>query len=190
MTKLVIGLGNPGKDYEKTRHNVGFFIIDEYAKRHGVKISRKKFKGAFGEAVDREGNKVVLLKPQTFMNLSGECVQPWVHFLKISGKDILLVHDEIDLPLGRFKAQWAAGAAGHRGVESIFEKLGNKELCRLRVGVGHPGSQDHVVGHVLSGFSKEERKKLPLMIEQGAEAVEVFLEKGLDPLAQLVNRRA
>jgi PTH1 family peptidyl-tRNA hydrolase len=189
MTKLIVGLGNPGKEYEKTRHNVGFFIIDRLAKDWGLSLSRKKFQALFGEYFHPNGEKVILLKPQTFMNLSGDSVQPWMDFLKVPGEDVLVIHDELDLPLGRFKAQWEAGPAGHNGVRSIIQRLGHQRFNRLRVGVGHPGRSGKVVSHVLSPFSEEELKILPEVIATGAESVKTFIEKGLDPVAQIVNRR-
>jgi len=189
MPKLIIGLGNPGKEYEGTRHNIGFLILDQFAREKGVELNRKKFKGYFGEWFDPQGEKIILVKPQTYMNLSGECVGSWVHFLKLSGEDILLIHDELDLPLGRFKAQWAAGPAGHGGLKSVFEKIGHQELCRLRVGVGHPGDRERVVGHVLSPFTSEEEKVFDKVVKRGVEGVQIFIEKGLDPLAQAVNKK-
>jgi PTH1 family peptidyl-tRNA hydrolase len=190
MTKLIVGLGNPGKEYEKTRHNVGFFVVDRLALDWGTSLDRKKFKGFFGEYVEPGGDKAILLKPQTFMNLSGECVGPWVGFLKIPGEDILVVHDEIDLPFGKIKAQWEAGPAGHNGVRSILEHLGHKSICRLRIGVGHPGRKAGVADHVLSGFTSDEMEKLEEVVQKGCEAAKTFFKKGLDPVAQIVNKRA
>lgn len=189
MPKLIVGLGNPEKEYERTRHNIGFMIVDSLAEDWGIDLERKKFKGCYGDYTGEDGKKVILLKPQTYMNLSGECVQPWAHFLKISGEDLLIIHDELDLTMGQMKAQWAAGPAGHNGVRSIIEKLGNKEFNRLRVGVGHPGRSSAVTGHVLSPFSKEEKKQLPEVIKKGVEAVKLFLKMGLDPVSQMINRR-
>jgi len=189
MAKLIFGLGNPGKEYADTRHNIGFNIVDELAREWGVDLSRNKFKGHYGEYHGAKGEKVILVKPQTFMNLSGECVQPWVAFLKIPEEDILVIHDELDLPLGRFKAQWAAGPAGHNGIRSIIEKLGHKNFNRLRVGVGHPGRTSAVTGHVLSPFSREEEEKVQQVIAKGVEAAKLFVKMGLDPVAQMVNTR-
>jgi PTH1 family peptidyl-tRNA hydrolase len=189
MTKLIVGLGNPGKEYEKTRHNVGFFIVDALAQTWGVGMGRKKFQGYFGEYLTEDGTKIVLLKPQTYMNLSGDCVGPWVDFLKVPPKDILVVHDDLDLPLGRMKAQWAAGPAGHNGIRSIHEKLGHKNINRLRIGVGHPGHVARVIDHVLSAFSKAERAQMEQVKEKGVEAIKIFIKMGLDPVSQMVNRR-
>lgn len=189
MAKLLVGLGNPGKDYENTRHNVGFFILDGLARKWGVSLDRQKYEGFYGEYFSPPGEKVLLVKPQTYMNLSGQCVWKWVKFLKISGEDILVIHDELDLALGKFKAQWAAGPAGHNGVRSIIDNLGHKEFNRLRVGVGHPGSSKGVTNHVLSPFRKEEVEQVERVVEKGVEAVELFLKMGLDPVSQLVNKK-
>lgn len=189
MTKLIVGLGNPGKELENTRHNIGFFILDQLAQEWGVKITQKKFQGQFGEYLGEDKEKIVLLKPQTYMNLSGECVASWVSFLKIPNENILVIHDEIDLPLGRMKAQWAAGPAGHNGVRSIHEKLGHKNINRLRVGVGHPGHQTRVIKHVLTPFSKKEQKDVTAVIKKGVEAAKLFVKMGLDPVCRMVNRK-
>ncbi len=190
MTKLVVGLGNPGSEYQNTRHNIGFRIVDQLAQNYRVALDRKKFQSHFAEFLSSSGEKVVLVEPQTFMNLSGESVVSWVNFLKIPGENLLVIHDELDLSLGKFKAQWSAGPAGHNGVRSIIEKLGHQRFNRLRVGVGHPGNSHRVKGHVLSPFHKEESLCVEEILTKAVQAVSLFLEKGLDPVAQLVNRSA
>ncbi len=189
MTKLIVGLGNPGKDYEMTRHNIGFLVLEALARKWSLEFSKKKFKGKFAEYFHPNGEKILLVLPQTYMNLSGECVNAWVQFLKVPDTDILVVHDEIDLPLGRYKAQWEAGPAGHNGIRSIIQSLGHQRINRLRVGVGHPHTESKVVSHVLSPFSKSEAKEVEKIIKNGVEAVEGFIEKGLDPVAQMFNRK-
>jgi PTH1 family peptidyl-tRNA hydrolase len=189
MAKLLVGLGNPGKKYAKTRHNIGFFVLDRLAEAWRISLHREKFSGHFGEHREA-GEKVYLLQPQTFMNLSGDCVQPWVHFLKLEPQDLLVVHDELDLPLGRMKAQWAAGPAGHQGVSSIALRLGHQEFNRLRVGVGHPGRQKEVNDFVLSPFHAQEQPVLEETLDLAVEALTLFIEKGLDAVARMVNRRA
>jgi peptidyl-tRNA hydrolase, PTH1 family len=188
MAKLLVGLGNPGKKYAKTRHNVGFLILDRLAEKWGVSLNREKFSGIFGEHRQDE-EKIYLVKPQTFMNLSGECVQSWARFLKLEPGDLLVTHDELDLPLGRMKAQWAAGPAGHQGVTHIVDRLGHQDFNRLRVGVGHPGKQKEVVDFVLSPFSAEEQPLLEEVLDQAVHALETFVQKGLDAVARMVNRR-
>lgn len=190
MSQLIVGLGNPGKEYENTRHNIGFLILDDLARKWGTDFSKEKFHGQFAEYFHPNGEKIILIKPQTFMNLSGDCVAQWMNFLKIEDHDLLVVHDELDLPLGRFKAQWEAGPAGHNGVRSIIQRLGHQRMNRLRVGVGHPGRSTKVVSHVLSAFSKSDQENLEKVRALGVEACETWVEKGLDPVAQMLNRKA
>jgi len=189
MPKLIVGLGNPGKEYEKTRHNVGFFLVDRLAEEWGADFRRQKFHGYYAE--HREGDeKILLVKPQTFMNLSGQCVGAWVDFLKIEGRDLIVVHDELDLPLGRMKAQWSASAAGQKGVASIIQAIGHKDFCRLRVGIGRPPSQGGGAGHVLAAFQGEERRILEEeILPKSLEALKTFVKLGLDPILQMVNTR-
>jgi peptidyl-tRNA hydrolase, PTH1 family len=187
--KLIVGLGNIGKKYEKTRHNVGFFIVDRLARDLDISIGRKKFHGHYGEFVTEKGEKVYFLEPQTMMNLSGTSVAPWVNFLKIDGKEILVIHDDLDFALGKMRGQWAGSSGGHRGISSIIEELGYPQFCRLRVGIGRPRSSAEVVDYVLTPFSKEESEQVDVLVEKGIEAVKVFIEKGLDPLMALVNRK-
>jgi len=190
MTKLIVGLGNIGQEYEKTRHNVGFFIVDRLAELQGVDIKRKKFQGHSAEYLNESGEKVILLKPQTMMNLSGKSVAPWIDFLKLEGDEVLVIHDELDLPLGRMKGQWAGSAGGHNGIGSILECLGHPNFCRLRVGIGRPALKHQVVRFVLSPFTPEERAKIELSVEKGLEAVKIFIKMGLDPMMQMVNTKA
>jgi len=189
MPKLIVGLGNPGKEYEKTRHNVGFFLVDRLAEEWGADFRRQKFHGYYAE--HREGDeKILLVKPQTFMNLSGTCVGAWVDFLKIEGRDLIVVHDELDLPLGRMKAQWSASAAGQKGVSSIIQAIGHKDFCRLRVGIGRPPAQRGGADHVLAAFQGEERRILQEeVLPKSLEALKTFVKLGLDPILQMVNTR-
>ncbi len=189
MIKLIVGLGNPGKEYQKTRHNVGFFIANHLAEEAGVSLGRKKFKGHYGEFFFDAETKVILLEPQTFMNLSGQCVAPWIDFLKIEGKNVLVLHDDLDLPLGRMRGQWAGSSGGHNGLDSIIENLGHPNFCRLRVGIGRPPYKKDVIPYVLSPFSAEEKKVVASEIKRGVEAVNVFLKMGLDSMMQIVNRK-
>lgn len=188
MTKLIVGLGNTGKKYEKTRHNVGFFIVDRLAAARDCSFSREKFQGAYGEFLLGE-EKVILLKPQTMMNLSGECVAPWLNFLKLDGRDVLVAYDELDLPLGRLRGQWSGGAGGHNGIGSLIESLGHPDFCRLRVGIGRPPLKSQVVSYVLSPFGEEQREPIEAAIERAVQALEIFIEKGLDPMMQVVNKK-
>ncbi len=189
MVKLVVGLGNPGKEYEKTRHNIGFMVVDRLAEKLGVSLSKKKMQGLCGE-YSADDEKVYLLKPQTFMNCSGDSVQPFSHFLKISGENMIVIHDDLDLPLGQVKAQWKAGAGGQKGVASIIEQLGHQEFCRLRIGINRPPQKHEVVDYVLRPFSAQDSKIVSEVIDRSVEAVELFIKKGLDPVMQMFNRKA
>jgi len=190
LAKLIVGLGNIGHEYEKTRHNVGFFIVDRLAEELGIAFQRTKFHGQFGELLAPSGEKIILLKPQTMMNLSGKSVAPWMDFLKLAGEDTLVIHDELDLPLGRMKGQWAGSSGGHNGIASILENLGHSDFCRLRVGVGRPAAKHQVIRFVLSPFGSEELPLVKETVEKGLEAAQVFLKMGLDPMMQMVNRKA
>lgn len=153
MFKLVVALGNPGPDYAKTRHNVGWMFLDSLPELHSV-IWKNKFKGEYTE-INFKGDKVYFLKPQTFMNLSGESVQPLITFFKINPEDILVVHDELDLPFGQVHFKKGGGLAGHNGLKSMASVLGNDQFSRLRIGIGRP-PHGNVSNWVLSPFSKEE----------------------------------
>ena len=170
---LVVGLGNPGREYEETRHNIGFRVVEEVARRRGAGGWKEKFGGELTNQDD-----VVFLKPQQYMNVSGIAVQRAATFYKVAPEHILVVHDEIDLPFGRIKLKTGGGHGGHNGLRSISENLG-PDYHRIRCGVGKPlGGKERVTGHVLGGFSKEEKKELPLLIGEAADAVDLVLSRG------------
>ncbi|MGE5443866.1 MAG: aminoacyl-tRNA hydrolase [Ignavibacteriales bacterium] len=185
---LVAGLGNPGKEYSSSRHNVGFIVVDEIAKRLGISLKKKGFRSLFAEALLEE-KKIILLKPQTYMNLSGDAVSDAVEFFKISLKDIIVVHDEIDLPLGSMKIKTGGGSAGHKGVRSIVNCLGDSGFVRVRVGVGKPLQKSEVIGHVLSGFGKEEKRIMEDMVVRAADAVLEIILRGLESAMNKFNRK-
>lgn len=185
---LVAGLGNPGKEYSSSRHNVGFIVVDEIAKRLGISLKKKGFRSLFAEALLEE-KKIILLKPQTYMNLSGDAVSDAVEFFKISLKDIIVVHDEIDLPLGSMKIKTGGGSAGHKGVRSIINCLGDSGFVRVRVGVGKPLQKSEVIGHVLSGFGKEEKRIMEDMVVRAADAVLEIILRGLESAMNKFNRK-
>lgn len=151
--KIVFGLGNPGKEYERARHNVGFILLDKYAEDKGLKwLKEGKFK-----ALTAKDGDMLLVKPQTFMNNSGDCVSLVVNYYKATPEDILVIHDDVDLEFGRTKKQLGGGSAGHHGVEDIYKKLGTDGIWRFRVGVGRPDNAGFdVTDWVLSPFSEEE----------------------------------
>lgn len=172
--QLIIGLGNPGTEYEKTRHNVGFMVLDNFDKDEVWKLE-KKFNA---KIVKRKNGKqnIIFAKPQTFMNNSGETVQKMCAFYKIKPKNILVIHDEIDLPLGTIKLSFDNSSAGHNGVQSIIDHLGTKEFWRLRIGIGHQkGTSENFV---LKPFGKTEAVLLKKVLLRAAEAVNSILKDG------------
>ncbi|MBU8908431.1 aminoacyl-tRNA hydrolase [Desertibacillus haloalkaliphilus] len=172
--KLIVGLGNPGKKYEGTRHNVGFSVIDQCAKDLMIDIDQSKFKGVYGYKTI-EGEKVFLLKPLTYMNLSGESIRPLMDFYKIDINDLLVVYDDLDLPVGKIRLRQKGGHGGHNGIRSIISHLGTNEFKRIRVGVDRPTADDTVINHVLSTFRPDERDGIAEAVEQSAKACEAWV---------------
>lgn len=168
--RLFVGLGNPGQKYQLNRHNIGFMALDIIVERHGFSDWQKKFKGLACDGT-LDGEKILLLKPQTYMNLSGESVQAAAAFYKIKPEDIVVFHDELDLAPGKLRTKKGGGAAGHNGLRSIDEHLG-KEYWRARLGIGHPGVKDYVSPYVLGNFTKEEQDEwlVPLLSAIGEHA--------------------
>ncbi len=184
---LVAGLGNPGREYAATRHNVGFLVADELARRHGGSW-RSKFSGDLAE-VRVDGARVALLKPQTYMNVSGRSVQPAARFFKVEPDALLVVHDEVDLEPGRLQLRAGGGLAGHNGLRSVAQALGSQEFLRLRVGVGRPqrGDPRPVADFVLDPFDAHE--DVDGLVARAADAVEALLAEGLEDAQQRFNER-
>jgi len=173
---LLAGLGNPGRDYQKTRHNLGFLVADSLAPE---KFSRRKF-SSFWLPAEFQGEKAVLIKPQTFMNRSGEAVARWLKFLKLPAGNLVVIHDDLDLPFGKIRIKNRGGAGGHRGVESVIAGLGTPEFIRVRVGIGRPAAEMEEADYVLSEFSREEKREVPRVVESARDAVLTILESGID----------
>lgn len=166
---LIVGLGNPGREYEQTRHNAGFFFVDEVARRHGGSLKpEKKFFGEVGK-VSVGGQDIWLLKPDTFMNRSGQAVVALANFYKISPEAILVAHDELDLEPGVLRLKQGGGHGGHNGLRDIIAKTGSKEFWRLRLGIGHPGHSSQVTGFVLGKPSSDERIELDRAIDRALD---------------------
>jgi len=173
--KLLVGLGNPGERYEATRHNVGFMVVRRIAAAAGISLKRQGYQGIYG--VGRvAGVETTLLLPQTFMNLSGVSVGAACASLKVASEDLVVVHDDIDLPCGRLRIRVGGGHGGHNGIRSIAGVIGS-DFCRLKIGVGRPQGGE-VADYVLDGFSSVERKLLPELLGQAAMAVEAILTRG------------
>ncbi len=167
--KLFVGLGNPGREYEGHRHNVGFMAVERIARRWGFPPWRAKFQGRLCEGL-LDGERVLLLEPQTFMNESGRSVAAAVRFLKLPYPDVVVFHDELDLAPGKVRVKLGGGVAGHNGLRSIAECLGTAEFRRVRIGIGHPGHKALVVRHVLSNFAVVERPWLERLLDALAES--------------------
>lgn len=171
---ILVGLGNPGKEYENNRHNIGFMVIDEIAREFGLSPFKSKFEGEIVEGRIGE-EKVVLVKPMTFMNVSGQCVQKVARFYKVTPNRIVAFHDELDLAAGKMRTKKGGGAAGHNGLKSMDACLNSQDYWRVRLGIGHPGDKDRVTGHVLGDFSKAEKQWLPDWIGALAKNVPLFI---------------
>jgi len=173
---LIVGLGNPGAQYKGTRHNVGFDVIDLLASKYNIEVNRIKFKGIYGEGRILD-EKVILLKPSTFMNLSGESVQEAANFYKIEEDNIIILHDDISLEVGRMRIRAKGSAGGHNGLKSIITNLSSDEFVRIKIGVGQPKKE--LVVHVLGKFPKEERQMVDEINNAATDAVELIIKQGI-----------
>ncbi|HEY2327838.1 MAG TPA: aminoacyl-tRNA hydrolase [Gaiellaceae bacterium] len=185
---LVVGLGNPGREYARNRHNVGYLVADELARRHGGQF-RSKFNGQLAD-IRVDGHKVALLKPETYMNDSGRSVRSAASFYKVQPDAVLVVHDEGDFDLGRLQARAGGGSAGHNGLRSITQHLGTPEFLRLRVGVGRPGKGDRrsLADFVLADF--EAQDDVDTLVARAADAVEALDAEGLEAAQRRFNERS
>ncbi|MCC3317188.1 aminoacyl-tRNA hydrolase [Nocardia africana] len=177
---LVVGLGNPGPEYERTRHNAGFLVADVLAERIGGRFTVHKKSGADLLEARLDGRKVLLAKPRTYMNLSGRPVAALARFFSIPPTEVIVVHDELDLPFGSIRLKRGGGEGGHNGLRSISNALSTKDYLRVRFGVGRPPGRQDPADFVLKPFSAPERKEVPVLVEQTADAVELLLRVGLE----------
>lgn len=187
---LVVGLGNPGPSYARHRHNVGFMVVDQLAERLGADPPREKHAGVLRRA-EVQGVGLLLLEPQTFMNASGESVQPAAAFYKVPPERIIVLHDELDLPFGTVRLKLGGGHAGHNGLRSIIERLGTPEFIRVRVGIGRPPPEHaaEVKSFVLSRFSPEEAEALPGVLKTAAQSVLEVALRGLPAAMKAIHTR-
>lgn len=181
---LIVGLGNPGSQYEDTRHNIGFKVIDNIAKEYNIEINRQKFKGMCGEGFIN-GEKVILLKPTTYMNLSGESIREVVDFYKISNEDVLVIYDDISLDVGRLRIREKGSAGGHNGIKSIIAHLGTDIFPRIKVGVGQPNVD--LVNYVLGKFTKEEMEVLSESIDASTKAAKEIISSDVKTAMNIYN---
>ena len=176
---LLVGLGNPGREYRETRHNVGFMVIDRVCKAAGIPLSRVQSKAIIGVG-QFVGRRLVLAKPQTFMNLSGQAIGALVRFYKVPLEQILVAHDDLDLPIGTLRLRPSGGSAGQKGIASTIQHLGTQDFGRLRIGIGRPPGQMDPAAYVLQSFSSGEQPLVDQVLDQAVSAVERFLKEGLE----------
>jgi peptidyl-tRNA hydrolase, PTH1 family len=189
--QLVVGLGNPGREYERSRHNVGFLVADALREAGGWPDYRPKFSGVWTRGALAGGAPIALLKPRTFMNLSGDSVQPAAAFLKVAPADVVVVHDELDLPWSDVRLKVGGGHAGNNGVRSIIQRLGTPDFVRVRVGIGKPppGFRGGGADWVLSDFDAVERAELPDVIARALDAIRRVAEDGIAAAMNAVNTK-
>lgn len=185
---LIVGLGNPGREYEHTRHNAGFDAIDVLAGKLGADVKEKKHKGLCGKGMIA-GEKVILLKPQTFMNLSGESVRAAADFYKIDAEHMIVLYDDIDLDVGKLRVRAKGSAGGHNGIKNIIAHMGTQEFPRVRIGVGAKPDRMDLADYVLERFSQVERPVMEDAFEEAAEAAIAVVEDGIDAAMNRFNRK-
>ena len=176
--RIIVGLGNPGKEYERTRHNIGFMALDKLAEIMDININKHKFNGAVGEGM-YAGEKILLVKPQTFMNLSGNCVQEIVSFYKVNPEDIIVIYDDIDIEFGQIRIRPNGSPGTHNGMRNITERLQTQNFPRIRVGAGKPKDGQQLYEFVLSQFDEEEIEIMQNSIKNAADAVIEIIKNGL-----------
>lgn len=193
--KLIVGLGNPGRAYASNRHNIGFRCVDFLSRRHSIPLKKNECRAQTGSG-EIAGIPVLLAKPKTFVNLSGEAVRRLVQKHSVALEDIIVVHDDLDLPLGRLRIRRGGSSGGHKGIASIISAIGSKDFCRIKVGIGRPLGPDGtpttdekvIVDYVLGDFTPEEEKVIAPVIARVAEAIECLLTEGLTAAMDRFNR--
>ena len=186
--KLIVGLGNPGKDFALSRHNIGFLVINQLAKTNAIALKERKFKSRWGKG-KIAGHEVMLVKPHTFMNLSGEAVKRFQECFALKPHQLIVIHDDLDLDWGRIKIKEKGGHGGHKGIQSIMSTLGDGEFIRVRVGIGRPEKEADVTEYVLQPFVETEMSSLDKVISKAQAAVEILFEMGVHAAMNLYNRR-
>lgn len=186
--KLIIGLGNPGRDYAGTRHNIGFGVITRVAEQYNISLNRNEHKAVCGKGMIG-GEKVLLAQPQTFMNLSGESVRSLADYYKVEPEDIIVAYDDIDLAVGQIRIRRKGSAGGHNGIKNIIAHLGTNEFPRVKVGVGAKPQGGDLARHVLSRFSKEEEKKVGEILDVAVEAVETMVSQDIETAMNRFNAK-
>lgn len=183
--KIIVGLGNPGSKYTNTKHNIGFIVLDEIAKEKSVSFSKGKCEAEISE-FNHFGEKILLVKPQTFMNESGRSVRPLMNYYNIGEEDLLVIYDDLDLPVGKIRLRQKGSAGGHNGIKSLIQHLGTKEFNRIKIGIDRPQPGKDVVSHVLGTFPKETQKEMKIAVETASAASIDWVEG--DDFVSTMNR--
>ena len=186
--KMIVGLGNPGKEYEKTRHNAGFWVVDSLADKFGVTTWKDQYNASIGE-FRLGGEKILLVKPQTYMNLSGEAVQPLMHFYKLELDDLLVIYDDLDLPTGTVRIRKNGSSGGQKGMTSIIQRLNEDDFPRIRMGIGRPPVGWTVANYVISQPTEEEVEKFKVAVSFAMQGVELFITDGIQKAMNEVHRK-
>ena len=184
---IIVGLGNPGKQYENTRHNMGFLAVDLLAEKYNIDVNKIKFKSLVGEG-RIAGQKVLLVKPQTYMNLSGEAVRQAMDFYKIDPEELIVIYDDIDIPTGTFRIRKKGSPGTHNGMRNIFQHIQTNDFPRIRVGIGS-GKKENLIGYVTGGISKSEQEVLADVLKNSADSAACIIEKGIDKAMNEYNVR-
>jgi peptidyl-tRNA hydrolase, PTH1 family len=191
IPQLIVGLGNPGTKYAQTRHNVGFDLLDSLAKRWQIGFSdRKQFQGIYGEGFGSNNAKIRLLKPQTFMNLSGQSVRAVIDWFKLPPESVLVVYDDLDLPLGKIRLRLSGSAGGHNGMKSIISHLGTQDFPRVRIGIGKSCGEKDTISHVLGKFSTVETPIVSEVIYLVNDSIEMSLKQGMEKAMSFYNSKS
>lgn len=183
---LIVGLGNPGREFRANRHNVGFMAADRLAERLGTSFSRLESKALVAKA-DFNENRLILAKPQTYMNLSGQAVAGLARFYKIQNENLIVVYDDVDLPFGALRLRPGGGSGGHKGIASIIERLGTQDFPRLRIGIDRPPGRMEAADYVLQDFNSHEVESLPFILNRAAEAILFFIAQGVNAAMNKYN---
>ncbi len=186
--KLIVGLGNPGMQYAATRHNIGFEVIDSIAETYNISVTKNKYKALIGEG-NIAGEKVILMKPQTYMNLSGEAVKACMDFHKISNEDLIVIYDDISLAVGQLRIRKSGSAGGHNGIKNIIAQLGTQEFPRIKFGVGEKPAGWDLANYVLGRFLEEEMKVIGPRIGDAVKATEAIIGSGIEKAMNNYNKK-
>ena len=183
--KMIVGLGNPGREYENTRHNVGFMILDEYAKKNDISTFKRKFNGLYTTFI-HNNETYVLLKPQSYMNLSGTVIKKFASFYKIKPEDILVIHDDLDLPIGKIKIKYKGSSGGHNGIKNIIENLKTEEFPRFKVGIGKDENISYI-DYVIGKLSKKELEFITKIFDFSSYIIDDFLDYNIEKVMSKYN---